>query len=131
MAQIVPKFLGTIEARKLSLDNKGAFEKYLQSLEGRIELTVKKQRRHRSNNQNNYYFGVVIQMLSEELGYTPEEMHEALKFHFLRDESRRLPTVKSTADLSTVEFESYLTQIRQWAAIELNISIPLPNEVEF
>jgi hypothetical protein len=59
-------------------------------------------------------------------------MHEALKFKFLQDKTdTNLPTVKSTASLSTVEFEVYLDNVRQWAATDLSCSIPLPNEVEF
>ena len=128
---MIPKFFGQIEGRRLTLDHEEAFKQYLAKLQGRVELIVKRPRKDRSQKENKYYWAVIIQMISDELGYTPEEAHEALKFHFLRDESRKLPTVKSTADLSTVEFESYLSQIRQWASAEMGIYIPLPNEVEF
>ena len=128
---MTPKFYGQVTGTKLVLDQEESFKNYYPKLQGRVELIVRRVRKDRSSNENRYYFGVVVKMLGDELGYTPEEMHEALKFHFLRDESRKLPTVKSTADLSTVEFESYLTQIRQWASVEMGIYIPLPNEVEF
>src|SRR5690606_15004888 len=112
---------------KLALDYPEKFNQYLESLTGRIEVVVKKFRKSRSDNENRYYWGVVVELLSKELGYEREEMHEALKWQFLRDESRKIPTVRSTADLSTVEFEDYLSRIRRWASIEMEINIPLPN----
>ena len=41
---MTPKFLGTIEKGKLTLDHKDKFELYLGCLEGRVELTIKKYR---------------------------------------------------------------------------------------
>jgi len=35
---------------------------------------------------------------------------------------------KSTAELTTKEFEEYTTSIRQWASQELGVYIPTPNE---
>ena len=43
---------------------------------------VELKRETRSNPQNRYYWGVVIDTLSKELGYEPEEMHEILKYKF-------------------------------------------------
>lgn len=95
---------------------------------GSVELLAEKKKR--SLNENNYYWGVVIEILSEYTGYTPQEMHDALRFKFLRDKSERdlLPRMKSTAGLTTDEFEDYLSQIRIWAAQDLACPIPLPNE---
>lgn len=36
---------------------------------------------------------------------------------------------KSTAEVTTFEFEQYLEQIRAFAAQELRMGIPLPNEL--
>jgi hypothetical protein len=38
------------------------------------------------------------------------------------------PTVRSTSDLSTIEFEEYCSKIRMWASKELGVYIPSPNE---
>ena len=87
----------------------------------------------RSNPQNRYYWGVVVDILSNELGYTPEETHEILRQMFLtnrvmvKDAFFNIP--KSTTILTTVEMENYLTKIREWASISCGISIPEPNEV--
>ena len=49
---------------------------------------------------------------------------------FLRDESREIPTLKSTTQLSTVEMNEYWEKIQQFAAEKLGLVIPDPNQVE-
>ena len=92
------------------------------------KLQIKKIRNVRTINQNNYYWGVVIKMLGDEIGYLPEEMHNALQIKFLSTHLDKLPSVKSTKKLSTKEFEEYLSKIRQWAS-EQGTFLPLPNEI--
>ena len=91
----------------------------------------------RSVSENKYYWGVVLDILSDELGHTKTEMHEILKTKFLRDiayikkkngEHLKVETSKSTTDLKTNEFEDYLSKIRNFASAELGIWIPEPNE---
>lgn len=91
---------------------------------------------NRSIQQNKYYFGVVLEVLSEDTGYHVEELHEILKALFLsramdirtKKGNEKVTTVRSTADLTTVEFEEYIERIRQWASSELAIWIPEPHE---
>lgn len=108
-------------------------EKWLknkQRLKGRdVFVTIEPVYRRRSNEQNKYYWGVIIPILMEEFGYSKQEMHDALKFHFDRiEESGKPPTVRETKFLTTVEFEERNTAIREWAWAEYEIQIPLPNE---
>jgi hypothetical protein len=129
-----PVFTGTVTNGKLVFDNRKRFDQYLCGLRGAVEIVVRKRRKPRSDPQNRYYWGVVVAMLADYTGYTTEEMHEALKWKFLRKPSddHRLPdTVRSTAELTTVEFERYCSDVRQWASEELTFSIPEPNEVEY
>jgi hypothetical protein len=78
-------------------------------LEGKeSEFTARAKRRKRSLSQNSYYWGIVVAMLAEAAGYSPEEMHDALKFELLRVHGdSRLPTARSTTELTTVEMEDY------------------------
>lgn len=93
------------------------------------KITVEKAR---SIKQNSYYWGVVIKILSTDIGYSPKEMHEALKWQFLSYENvAGLRTCMSTTDLSTIEFELFLEQIRRWASMFHGIVIPEPNQVKF
>ena len=107
------------------------------TLEGRVQLTVKKERKSRSDNQNRYYWGVVIPIVAEAQGYNQhseedkEEVHEGLKIKFLSKKGPKgMVTVRSTTALSTVDFMNYIDMIIQWAA-ESGTKIPLPNEVDF
>lgn len=70
----------------------------------------------RSSTQNNYYWRI-IDILSEELGYTKDEMHLTIKNHF---------HIESTKDLTTKEFSDFVERLVRWSAIELNIVIPDP-----
>lgn len=86
----------------------------------------------RSSNQNRYYWECIVGVLADEVGYTPQEMHEILKGKFLSTEryfdGEWYKVPRSTTDLSTVEFETYLKRIREWASVEMNILLQLPNE---
>lgn len=114
------------------------FDKFAQKVEGkRIFITLETEKKGRSLNQNAYYFGVVVDLLSELTGFNQDEMHEILKHKFLRQTlwvpkkdgvKEKSIIARSTADLTTKEFEDYLSQIRQWASIDLGCYIPNPNE---
>ena len=122
---------GKIEKGKVLLDNPVDFRKSLHNLEGKnIQVSVRQYKTSRTDPQNRYYWAVVIKILGDELGYMPEEMHEALKWKFLRKDGK-IETVKSTTSLNTTEFEMFLEKVRIWAVSDLQIKIPLPNEVDF
>lgn len=127
-----PIFYGTVKDGKLKLESRDLFLMYVESFDGHeVQLTLKKKSKPRSNQQNRYYWGVVIKTLADHLGYTPDEMHDALRMKFLIDRERQLPTIKSTTTLSTITFEEYMTSVRQWASQELDCYIPEPNEVDY
>ena len=131
MKKLTPIFYGTIEKDTFKLDNQDRFKKYLSTLKGRVQLTVRPAKKKRSSQQNRYYHGVVVKILAEELGYEYEEMHQALKFKFLKINHPTLPTTRSTAKLSTVEFMDYIDQIVRFASQELNIIIPDPDQIDY
>lgn len=125
---------------RLFFRNRKAFDANVAQLkEGwSMEVTVKRQRATRSQYQNRYYWGVVVELIAEHTGYTPDEIHDILKAKFI---PKRLALcdgngeVKgefviggSTRRMNTVEFGEFLTEIRQWAASELGVVIPDPNE---
>lgn len=126
-------YTGKIRQGKFIPDDKWAIKKRLCSLEGRqVTVDIKPIRKLRTNEQNRYYWGVVIDLLSDYTGYTPDEMHLALKMEFLKVErAGLLPTARSTTELDTAEFNRYIEQIRDWASMKLNVYIPEPNEYEY
>ena len=118
-----PIFFGKVDKGRISLDNKARFAPYLASFEGKkIELVLREKRDIRSGEQNAYYHAVVISMITEETGHTPEEVQEIVKDHFC---------VRSTTTLTKREFEDLMQRVRGWAKEFLNIDIPLPNEVDY
>jgi len=100
-----------------------------------IAMTIGKDKKYRSNPQLRYYFAVLVKYLSEHLGYHVDEMHDILKHLFnpkLIDKNGICVEIGgSTGDLKTDEMEDYLSRIRMWASADLNLYIPLPNEVDF
>lgn len=104
-----------------------------------IAITIERKRKKRSLNQNAYYFGVVIpaiRQILEEYGneVDDEETHSFLKEHVgkltgsvVDSVGRRVAITKSSATLSTAEFENYLLRVVAWAAQE-GVIIPAPNE---
>jgi hypothetical protein len=131
MRRPIPTFGGEVKDGKLTIYDREGMEKHISTLSGPVVITVKKRKKSRSDRQNAYYWGVVIKILSDELGYEPEEMHQALKQKFLGIEAKPLPTTKSTASLTTLEFIEYTDQIIRWSSQELNIVIPDPNSVDY
>ena len=129
----VPILRGRIENGKFvwaGLDAK-RWEDQRRFLEGKeVEVTIQRLRKRRSLNQNAYMWGVVVAMIAEAAGYESEEAHDALKIRFLTIHGdTALPTVRSTTDLTTTEFEEYLSKCRQLGAEMYGIYIPEPNEV--
>lgn len=135
-----PVFSAKVEKGKLLIYGKKLFNDYLSTLDGKdVRVVVGKIQKSRSNKENAYYWGVVLKLIGEEIGLSTDETHEALKILFLKkhvdvqvkNKVEPVEYVRSTASLSTIEFEEYLENIRMWAASFLNCQIPLPNEVDF
>ena len=130
---------GKVTKGKFIPNDPTAFRLAFSKLEGKeVEVVVRKKKKHRSGEQNAYYWGVVIDIISGATGFTPQEAHDAMRFKFLNDLTRtdriraaELPRVKSTADLTTVEFLDYVAQIQQWASEFLDCYIPEPNEADY
>ena len=122
-------FFGKIEAGKLLLNNRKKFDSFLLSLKNcQIEIRIRKYRKKRSLNQNSLYW-MWLQIISENLGYDVEELHDSLKAMFLIDRSKKIPLVRSTTVLTTIEFGQYLDKVERQAG-ELGISLPHPEEVK-
>ena len=126
-----PIFEAIIKKGKVIFNNVDLFNGFLISLEGKeVEVIVRRRKKSRSMPQNAYYWAVVVKLVSETTGFTDEEAHIALKMMFLQDRTRKIPTLRSTTELSTTEMEFYLENVRHWASTELSCFIPLPNEVD-
>ncbi len=118
-----PVFYGIVQKGHIKLDNSPQFTKYLAAFEGkRVELILRNRNVGRSEKLNDYYWGVVVKIIADELGYEPKEIHGALKEHL---------EVKSTAKLNTAEFKEYLERVRRFAAQKFGVNIPDPGMIDF
>ena len=109
----------------LKFQDRARFDKFLESVDGELEFNITEVY-SRTQWQNNYYWGGVIgkagkegTLLDSEAfgGYTPDEMHEALKGQF---------KIGSTSKLSTDEFTDYINDIIVWAATEFGVPVKDP-----
>ena len=112
----------------------------LQKWNGDVEITVGLPKEFGSNRQNNYYWGVIIKILSEGLGYEREEMHEVLKSQLGYKDHKQIVN-KETGEVTDIEYirgyssytvqerEEYHEACRRFGS-ELGYNIPEPNEVE-
>lgn len=118
---------------KLEAAERKMLDSFLRTIPGRpIELSVKVIRATRTAQANRYYWGVVVPLIAEHLGYQKDELHEALKQKFLRldaePDAHGLVRVRSTATMNTREFGDYLENVITWAGAEFGLNIPAPGE---
>lgn len=116
----------------LSNEEKATLAKYIASLEGKsVWLVVSDRKVPRTLSQNAYYWGVVVQMISDETDHEINEVHDELKNRFcptviVRDEGREYED-RSTTRLTTKEFKDYIERCVAFAASFHSISIPEPD----
>jgi len=116
------------EGNLLKFHNRAKLDLFLESVEdGELMITIE-EIHSRTRFQNDYYWSGVIgkpgkegTLLDSEAfsGYTPNEMHEALKGHF---------KIASTSKLNTDEFSDYITDIIVWASSKFQVAIKDPND---
>ena len=108
-------FYATIEENQIKFDNPNDWDGISKEYAGQvIEISVKPIGAKRNDKQNRFYWKVIIGELSYEFGYTPDEMHKALKIKF---------DIESTKHLSVKDFSIYINDIIDWAALEHNYVI--------
>lgn len=139
---IIPAFKGKVDdSGVLRMTKTAQFREWIaDNLRGKeVQVVVKPKKKLRSLNENNYYWGVVVQMLADHTGYTPNEMHELCKVKFLPPKrimlrngknDQHITIAMSTTELTTSQMENFLSEIRLWAVDFWNLKIPLPNEVD-
>lgn len=140
------------------LDEKGriafydtpGWQKYKAQFHGKdAELILKKKVKSRSRQEERYYWGVVVERVSEALGTSRDAAHELMAGLFLRIEETspagiRYNKVMSTTELGDERYDRYIfKECVPWASTPtdeetgltqesgLGLFIPLPNEVDY
>jgi hypothetical protein len=111
-------------------------------------VTIEQAKSKRSNDANAYYWGVVVEMMSEATGYESEEIHEYLCGARWGWKDKRVPkTPRNPAGLESVpvrttttdqdgkrsvlavmQFQEFVEFARRFAAVKLNLMIPDPDK---
>lgn len=101
--------------------------------DGKYYVTVQKNRPKRSLPQNAYYWAVIVKILSDHNGDTPNDMHENLleEFSYEMKENlhgRLVKVLIRTTDkrFNTKYAEEYYANIRLWALDNWHLEIPEP-----
>ena len=126
---------GTIRGGKLKVSNAGQWMNGLQSFpDGPVVISVAPRRATRSLQSNAYYWGVVVQTISDYTGYSPDETHQALKALHLPKHLTfadgngevvgELVIGGSTRMLNNNEFSDFLANVNAWAHDYLGLTIP-------
>lgn len=130
-------FHGYMERGKLKCS---AFVEWL-AAPGRESVTIiaSDTKPKRSSPANRYYWGCCVELIYLALKDTGWEVnregtHELLRVRFLSEDKpigndgEFVTRVKSTTELDSVEFGTYIERCKQFAAEYLNTVIPEPNE---
>ena len=130
---IKPTFAATVmEDLTLRFINPAKIKQHLLPLKGQLVMvTAEKLRKHRTDDQSRYYRGVVLKTIADNCGYRGSEeieaLHQEMRRRFLPKRGcLNIPV--STTCLNTQEMTDYIETIRDWAAQELGIYVPAPNE---
>ena len=99
------------------------------------QMECKLYKKNRSLSQNKLYF-MWMKVIGDSIGYTSEEMHAIMADEFLTTEfveygGNKIKRDKSTSRLNTKEFTEYLENIDRWAASEMGIVLPSPEDLYF
>lgn len=124
----------TVRDGKLFIRNRRAFDVQVAFMQNgwQLELTLQRKRATRSIQANAYYWGVVLHLISDCTGDTPDDLHDYFKRRFnpkplaIAQEGEDAVTGGSTRDMNTNQFYEYIERIRQFAAEFLDINIPDP-----
>lgn len=136
---------GRMTLGKLGMRNRARFLLELSRMrDGEVEVVVSRKHAIRTLRANNYYWGVIVEVLSEHTGYTPDEIHDYCKRHFLPREHARDDLViintngeqvetfcqgaLTTTRLNKVDFYEFCERIRVWAEQDVLLLIPTPQE---
>lgn len=127
------EYNGYVRGGQMFIRNRKDFEKEVKRFEGKdVEIVVQKKRMVRSIQQNRLWW-LYVTIIAESLGYEKDEMHDILKFKFLKRErliektGEIIPYLESTTRLSRSEFSEVVESVIRWAA-EMDIVLPEPNQ---
>lgn len=132
---------GIVEKGQLKIRNRKRFEDEFKGWRDcNVTITIERSHATRSHAQNAWYFGVILKMISDETGYTQQELHEFFKTKFnaktiaIVDQKTGEVTSEqvigqTTTTLNKLQFGEFCESVRHWAAEQLGLDIPDPKGI--
>ena len=123
------KAFGKIEKGKIIFDDKAKFLNSIAKMEDgiKIVLEVREAKDVRTNSQNRLWWKW-MEIISSELVYEKQEIHDILKYKFLLREEMMdgeiHQNLKSTTTLTKKEFNKLTQDVFFWANDTFNINLP-------
>lgn len=118
---------------KLEIERKDDFQKLVNSLDpGIYWIAIGKYEKGFSDPQRGYLWGCLYAAIAIETGEDDLDwIHKNLLVKYATETmnpGQKIPHVVTTSDMTTVEGTRYMEWVRAWAARNLNLKLPLPNE---
>jgi hypothetical protein len=77
---------------------------------------VKAYKKDRTNEQNRYLRWVVYKIIADYIWEDVDYIHWVLSMKFLVDKTKKMPYIKSTTKLNTIEFWDYIEKIKNFVS---------------
>jgi len=126
------EYYSTIKDGKMQRNTALQIANDVKNFEGkRVHITLEKLKSKRSTQQNRLYW-LYVTILANEIGYDKNEMHELIKFKFLKREKVFEKTgelfeyLESTAKLSKSDFADFIFNFQKWSAETFDVILPDP-----
>jgi hypothetical protein len=138
MTPPIPVFAGRVDARGcfLTLEQQPRFLRWLSRLAGeRVDLSVRKHQSKRSLDQNRYWFWAMGFLAHETWGEDDADARERMHYWLLiqrfgaQDIGGYTVPKRTSRRLSTAEFSEMIEWMVMFAARDLGVVVPLPNEI--
>jgi len=141
-------FTGKAINGKFVLDNDAVFKQFLAKNEGKkLKADVTRMFGRRTTPQNKYLWGVVYKLMAAALSdmtgepVTEEDVHREMSEKFdsttvrvtnkETGETELFKKVKSTQEMTTIEFSTRCQKLQKWSAQFLGIDIPDPTSIHW
>lgn len=120
--------LGRVKNKKIQIQR--FFKKDFEKLEGK-EIEITPVEGSKTQQQLRYLWGVVYKIVSDETGFTPEEVSDIYKKKFLAYEKEYKGKVykltKGLSGLKKSEMMTFIDSVIKHATVELNLIVPEPD----
>ena len=97
---------------------------------GEYTISIERKVKHRSVSQNRLLW-LWLRCIADELGYTADDMYDYFCSKYLSKEVYGERVVTGTSKLDTKTFKEFLDAIQIFAASELGITLPDPDDLYF